>query len=90
MISPTARCLNPDFLTVNVIGGQSHRALREPRENEVILLPEDGMDWETIFRCDFIWVALKTELKNVRGSVTAERRRAIGSRIIRVFGFWLP
>jgi hypothetical protein len=49
----------------------------------------DGMDWETLVRCDFIWVARKSDLKHRRGRVTAERRRALGQKLIRIFGFWL-
>jgi mRNA-degrading endonuclease toxin of MazEF toxin-antitoxin module len=89
IVSPTARCQNPDFQTVNVLACQRHRAQRSPRENEFLLNGTDGMDWETRIRCDFIWVARKSDLKNRRGRLTAERRRAIGQKLIRIFGFWL-
>ena len=64
--------------------------MRQPEERETLLDVEDGMDWETLVRCDFIWVAPKAELTRYRGSVTNERRRAIGQVIIRALGLWLP
>jgi mRNA-degrading endonuclease toxin of MazEF toxin-antitoxin module len=89
IISPTARCQNPDFDTVNVLACQSHRAQRLPRESEFRLDAADGMDWETLVRCDFIWAVRKSELKQPRGRVVEERRRAIGQKLIRIFGLWL-
>ena len=47
------------------------------------------MDWETLVRCDFIWVTRKSDLKLGRGRVVAERRRVIGQKLIRIFGLWL-
>jgi hypothetical protein len=74
---------------VNVIGCSSQRAAREPFAHEIILDTADGMDWSTQARCDVIYLAQKSELKRHRGSVTLERRRALGAKIIRLFGFWL-
>ena len=68
---------------------QSHRAQRLPREHEFLIDSADDMDWETLVRCDFICVARKSELRRPRGRVGAERRRAIGQKLIRIFGFWL-
>jgi len=90
IVSRTARCQNADFDTVNILACQSQRATRLPGELEASLDVEDGMDWSTLVRCDFLWVAPKAELSRPRGSVTTERRRAIGALIIRIFGFWLP
>jgi mRNA-degrading endonuclease toxin of MazEF toxin-antitoxin module len=89
VISPQARIANPDIETVNLLGCSSQRAAREPRHHEVILDNQDGMNWETLVRCDVIYLAKKNELKQQRGSVTPERRRAIGAKIIRLFGFWM-
>jgi mRNA-degrading endonuclease toxin of MazEF toxin-antitoxin module len=89
LISPQDRCNNPNIHTVNVIGCSSHRAGREALAAEVLLDESDGMDWPTLARCDVMYLAEKSELKRRRGKVTAERRRAIGARVIRLFGFWL-
>ena len=64
-------------------------AMRPPRDFEELLDKEDGLDWATIVRCDFQWVARKDELTQRRGSVVRERRHALGRKIIRIFGFWL-
>ena len=90
IISRTTRCQNPAFETVNVLACQSQRATREANELEALLDTADGMDWATLVRCDFVWVAPKSELTRQRGSVSAERRRAIGAKMIRVLGLLLP
>jgi hypothetical protein len=46
----------------------------------------DGLDWETLCECDVVYAAPKTELVKRRGSVTAERRRAIAKWVIRSLG----
>ena len=89
VISPPARCANPDCKTVNVLGCSSQRSTREPLTHEILLDVVDGMDWPTLARCDVIYLAAKVELKRRRGSVTTERRRALGAKLIRLFGFWL-
>lgn len=89
IISPTARCQNPAFETVNILACQSQRASRDPLDHEALLDVIDGMNWLTLVRLDFLWVARKAELTQQRGSVTTERRRAIGQKVIRVFGLWL-
>ena len=90
IISPTARCQNADFENVNVLACQSHRAARLPKINEFILDAADGMDWDTLVKCDFIWSVPKSELKQKRGEVGEERRRALGRQVIKSVGLWLP
>ena len=89
VISPPARVTNPDCETVNLLACSTQRASRQALAHEVLLDEADGVDWETLVRCDVIWLANKSELKRHRGSVTPERRRAIGKKIVRLFGFWL-
>jgi mRNA-degrading endonuclease toxin of MazEF toxin-antitoxin module len=62
------------------------RTARQPEVHEVILDEADGLDWETLCKCDVVYAAPKTELVKRRGSVTAERRRAIAERVIRGLG----
>ncbi len=85
IISPPDR-LRAD--TVNVLACSSHRANRPPEIHETILDDADGLDWPTLCRLDVFWLAAKSELIQRRGTVSAERRRQIGQRIIRLFGFW--
>jgi mRNA-degrading endonuclease toxin of MazEF toxin-antitoxin module len=89
IISPEARCTNGQILTVNVLGCSSQRARRRPEAHEVLLDKEDGLDWETLCRCDVLFLAQKTELTRFRGMLTYERRREVGQRMIRLFGLWL-
>ena len=90
IVSPPDRCANPHVETVNVVGCSSQRANRLAEAHEVMLDTEDGLEWETLARCDVLYLARKKELVRKRGDVTYERRRAMGQRIIRLFGFWLP
>jgi mRNA-degrading endonuclease toxin of MazEF toxin-antitoxin module len=64
----------------------SQRAARKPEPHEVVLDEADGMDWPTLCKCDVVYAALKTELTVRRGSVRAERRRAIAERLIQQLG----
>ena len=89
IVSPAARCANPDFATVNVAGCSSHHSQRRPELHEILLDREDGLDWETLCRCDVLFLAKKSELKIRRGILTKERQRELGQRIIRLFGLWI-
>ena len=88
VISPADRCANRDIETVNILGCSSHRARRQPLKHEVLLDAADGMDWETLVRCDVIYLARKTELRRKRGRVAEERQRELGAKLIRVFGLY--
>ena len=68
---------------VNILMCSSQKAAREPRPNEVVLDQADGLNWPTLCKCDLIHAVVKTELKQRRGLVSAERRRAIVSTINR-------
>lgn len=89
IISPQARAENPVIATVNVLGCSTQRPARPAREHEVVLDQADGMDWETLARCDVIYLVPKKELTRRRGAVSFECRRALGTKIIRLFGFWM-
>jgi mRNA-degrading endonuclease toxin of MazEF toxin-antitoxin module len=71
---------------VSVVLCSSRRATRQPELHEVILDEADGLDWPTLCKCDLVYAAEKEALKRRRGSVTAERRRAIAERVIRGLG----
>jgi mRNA-degrading endonuclease toxin of MazEF toxin-antitoxin module len=64
----------------------TQRATRHPDLHEVILDQGDGLDWETLCKCDVVYAVPKNELVKRRGSVTLERRRAIAERLIRGLG----
>ena len=72
---------------VNILICTSQRAQRLPKVNEVLLDREDGLEWETLCRCDLSYLVEKTALYQRRGSVSVERRRAIVRTITACFGF---
>lgn len=43
----------------------------------MILDQADGLNWETLCKCDVVYAAPKTELVQHRGTVNLECRRAI-------------
>lgn len=85
VVSHPARAANkPD---VEVIACSSQRAGRRPQSHEVILDEADGLNWQTLCKCDLIYTLPKSELRNHRGRVTLERRRAIAETIIQSHGW---
>ena len=74
---------------VNVLICTSQRASRPPKENEVLLNGADGLDWETLVRCDLMYLVERSELYQHRGDVSVIRRRAIVQRLNASFGFTL-
>jgi mRNA-degrading endonuclease toxin of MazEF toxin-antitoxin module len=72
--------------SVSVILCSTQQATRKPELHEVILDEADGLDWETLCKCDLVYTAPKGQLTKRRGVVTLERRRAIGERLIRGLG----
>jgi mRNA-degrading endonuclease toxin of MazEF toxin-antitoxin module len=84
---------HPDRVTraplVNVLIGSSQRANRPARENEVVLDGADGLDWETLVKCDLMYLVEKERLYRRRGSVGTVRRRTVVQRLNACFGFTL-
>jgi mRNA-degrading endonuclease toxin of MazEF toxin-antitoxin module len=74
---------------VNVLLGSSQRASRPPRANEVLLNSADGLDWETLVKCDLMYLVEKERLYRQRGSVGIARRLALVRRLNACFGFTL-
>jgi len=72
---------------VNVLLCASRQATRPALEYEVILDAADGLDWPTLCKCDLIHMVPKAVLKNLRGTVTPERRAAIIRTINRANGW---
>jgi mRNA-degrading endonuclease toxin of MazEF toxin-antitoxin module len=71
---------------VCVVLCSTQRAGRRAELHEVILDQADGLNWETLCKCDVVYAAPKSELVRHRGTVTQERRRAIAERVIRALG----
>jgi len=65
----------------------SQRAGRAPNPGEVLLDSADGLNWETLCRCDLIYAVEKTLLHTRRGVVVPERRSQIVRTIIASHGW---
>jgi hypothetical protein len=65
----------------------SQRAARQPNAGEVLLDSADGLNWETLCRCDLIYSIGRDALHTRRGLVTLERRREIVRVIIASHGW---
>jgi mRNA-degrading endonuclease toxin of MazEF toxin-antitoxin module len=72
---------------VSVLLGTSQRATRSPEPTEVLLNGADGLDWETLIKCDLIHAVRKSDLVRKRGTVSAPRRRLIVQRLIEANGW---
>ncbi|SPE58682.1 putative Transcriptional modulator of MazE/toxin, MazF [Verrucomicrobia bacterium] len=53
-----------------------------PTPLETVLDTEDGLDRRTVFVCDLLFTALKSELSQKRGEVGWQRRRDISIKIV--------
>jgi mRNA-degrading endonuclease toxin of MazEF toxin-antitoxin module len=71
---------------VNVLFCSSKRSTRRADALEIILDEADGLDWETLCKCDLVFAVPKEQLTRKRGSVTHERRRQIAEQVIRALG----
>lgn len=74
---------------VNVLICTTQRGNKPPKETEVRLNGADGLDWETLCRCDLIWLVEKKKLKGLRGAVSRVRRRQIVDKINASMGWKL-
>ena len=62
---------------VEILLCSSQRAARAPNAGEVLLDSADGLNWETLCKCDLIYAVERDLLHTPRGLVTTERRRNI-------------
>ncbi|MDB6058607.1 MAG: hypothetical protein JWO95_2451 [Verrucomicrobiales bacterium] len=84
VISNDETCANSDIAEVNVLLCTSSRASRPAKVTEVLLDEADGLDWQTLARCDKIYLLPKATFSERKGSVTKERRHLIGRKIVEV------
>lgn len=85
IISASARVANKPH--VEILLCSSQRANRAAKPSEVLLDIADGLNWETLCKCDLILAVDKNDLHTPRGSVTAERRQQIVRAIIASHGW---
>ena len=88
IVSHPERVANKSDVEVLICSSQPSN--RAARATEVLLDRSDGLDWETLCKCDLIVAAPKAELHRRRGQVSSERRRQIVSTILRSHNWnWL-
>ncbi len=68
---------------VNILMCSTQEATRPASPSEVILDRADGLNWPTLCKCDLLHLVEKAELKQKRGRVSDERKRAIIRTMIR-------
>ena len=72
---------------MEIILCSTQRASRTPHAGEVVLNSADGLNWETLCKCDLIYSVDRDLLHTRRGLVTAERRREIVRVIVGCHGW---
>jgi mRNA-degrading endonuclease toxin of MazEF toxin-antitoxin module len=72
---------------VNVLLCSSQRASRPAQSHEVPLDSADGLEWETLCKCDLLHAAAVKDLWPQRGRVLLERQRQIVGCIIASLGW---
>ncbi len=85
IVSGPARVANKPV--VEILLCSSQRANRPARPTEVLLDSADGLNWETLCKCDLILAVDKTDLHTQRGRVTSERRMQIVRSLIAAHGW---
>ena len=72
---------------VEIVMCSSQRASRMPTAGEVVLDSADGLNWETLCKCDLILGVERELLHTQRGLVSMERRKEIVRVIIASHGW---
>jgi len=72
---------------VEILLCASQRATRPPNASEVILDAADGLNWDTLCKCDLIYAVEKELLHTQRGVVTPVRQRQIVRAIVASHGW---
>jgi mRNA-degrading endonuclease toxin of MazEF toxin-antitoxin module len=72
---------------VEVILCTTQRAQRRAEAHEIILDEADGLDWPTLCKCDAIYAALRSDLKQRKGYVTEARQAPLVRTMIAAHGW---
>jgi mRNA-degrading endonuclease toxin of MazEF toxin-antitoxin module len=84
ILSNDETCQNGDLEHVNALLCTSASVNRPPKPTEVQLDEADGLDWQTMVRCDKIYLLPKAQFDDYKGSVTEERRPLIARKMVEV------
>lgn len=72
---------------VEVVLCTSQRVNRQPDSHEILLDKVDGLDWETICKCDLIYAVPREDLKQRKGRVSEARQGILLRRILSAHGW---
>ena len=89
IISNDELCKNENFIHFNGLICTTVRDNRTSKPWEVFLDQEDGFNYKTAVRCNFIYALPKVKLKTFRGLVTDTRQRQIEKILCSCFRFRL-
>jgi hypothetical protein len=84
VISCEEDCQDPEFLRVNVLYGSKKPPAAGLEPWQVLLNGADGLDYRTAVDCGVSYLVNKRDCSPVIGSVSLERRRAIGRKMIEI------
>jgi len=85
LISPPEVCADEKKTRLNVLYGTTRRPGSVPQEHEVLLNGADGLEHMTLFSCGHLYTIDRAKISAHLGSVTYERRRQIGRKIIATY-----
>ena len=71
---------------MNILVCTREKAGRIAQAHETLLDQADGLEWETLCRCDLVYAVEKSQLSNKRGQVIVERRRQMAGKVIQGLG----
>jgi hypothetical protein len=84
VISCEEDCQDAQFLRVNVLYGSKKPPAAELQPWQVLLNGADGLDFRTAVDCGVFYLVEKSTCSAALGTVSFERRRAIGRKMIEI------
>ena len=84
VISCEEDCQDPEFLRVNVLYGSKKPPAAQLETWQVLLNGADGLDFRTAVDCGIFYLVDKAACSSAIGTVSFERRRAIGRIMIEI------
>lgn len=85
IISPTRVADNPAFASVNGLFCRTVRPLFQPKFFHFVLDEADGLDHQTVARCDHVYVLRREFIGARRGMVSKGRRLPLFRRMMECF-----
>jgi mRNA-degrading endonuclease toxin of MazEF toxin-antitoxin module len=85
VISNDERCANLGFSTLNVLICTSLKPGAKLKPTQVMLNGADGLDWETVVKCDAIQLVPRANFGRAIGSVSLACRKQIARTLIECF-----